>query len=124
LLLMLALPAAGCGLSPNGTAAASVAADFHRAVARGDGQGACGLLAESVRQELESDGGSCGEQVLHQDLPAADGPGVTSSYGLGAQVRLGGDVVFLSSATGRWLITAAGCVAQPVRPYQCRITGG
>lgn len=119
-----ALLLTGCSLSPDGTAATSVAVGFHRALHQGDGQQACDLLMPSVRQSLESGGDQCATAILQQDVPDADGPGTASAFGMNAQVRLAGDVVFLSDASGRWLVIAAGCEPQSGRPYQCRISGG
>jgi hypothetical protein len=101
-----------------------VALGFHQAIQQGDGQQACDLLMPSVRQSLEAGGNECPTAVLHQDVPDAHGPGTASAFGMNAQVRLAGDVVFLSDASGRWLVIAAGCEPQPGRPYQCQISGG
>jgi hypothetical protein len=120
----LALLLAGCSLSPNGSAAIGAAVGFPRAIQQGDGEGACELLTSSVRQSLESSGDECATAVLQQDVPDAHGPGMATAFRMNAQVRLSGDVVFLSDASGRWLVTAAGCEPQPGRPYQCQISGG
>jgi hypothetical protein len=38
-----------------------------------------------------------------------------------AQVRLGGDTVFLARSGDGWVVTAAGCDPRPDRPYDCEV---
>jgi hypothetical protein len=42
-------------------------------------------------------------------------------WGDAAQVHVGQDVVFLRRVSGRWLVSAAGCVRQPAGPYDCDV---
>jgi hypothetical protein len=60
-------------------------------------------------------------------ITSIDEQGVTVSgvqvWGDAAQVRVGGDVVFLRRISGEWLVSAAGCQPQPKRPYDCKVAG-
>jgi len=130
---VLALPAlAGCALlagcaslAPDAGGAAAVAQSFHAAVAEGDGQAACALLAPAVVTEVEdSSGAQCPDAVLAAGVPSAAGVVRTHAYGRQAQVVLDDDVLFLTVSGEGWLVTGAGCSPRPDRPYDCRISGG
>jgi hypothetical protein len=45
-------------------------------------------------------------------------------YGQWAQVRIGGDTVFLAVFPGSWRVVAAGCQSRGDRPYDCQVQGG
>jgi hypothetical protein len=111
----------GCGSSGNEGPSAA-ATGFYAAIAAGDGTGACGFLTSDLSEELAEEG-DCGGAVLAQQLTAAGDVESVAIYGSAAQVTLGGDVVFLNDAAGRWEVTAAGCTARPEQPYRCRIGG-
>jgi hypothetical protein len=121
-----ALLLTGCGsLAPDASAAADVATVFHVAVADGDGEAACAVLAPEAVAALEQDSGeSCSQAVLEQDIP--DGGAVVdrSAYGQVAQVVLAGDVVFLDAFGDSWRVSAAGCTTRASRPYHCSIEKG
>ena len=40
-----------------------------------------------------------------------------------AQVRIGGDVIFLRRTAGSWKVSAAGCKPQSAGPYECTVGG-
>jgi hypothetical protein len=123
--LLLAVLSGCSSLAPDAAAAAAVAADFHRAVAAGDGSAACVLLAPETASVVAQDADqSCPVAVLQQDVP--DGGAVLSraAYGQVAQVVMAGDVVFLAAFGDRWRVTAAGCSPRENRPYHCLIEGG
>lgn len=88
----------------------------------GDGARACDLLAPATRSELESSSGSpCEEAILEEDLGEGTGDVRVEVYDTSAQVKVGGDTVFLSRFDGRWLVVAAACTAVPARPYDCSV---
>jgi hypothetical protein len=112
-------------VGPDSTAAAGVAAAFHRAVQDGDGNGACGFLAPATIEDLESTSGQpCQDAVLAEDLAEAHEVRDSQVFGRGAQVVMDGDVVFLSVFGDHWLLTAAGCTSRGDRPYDCTLKGG
>ena len=112
-------------LGPDTTAAAGVAASFHRAIQDGDGNAACALLAPATVEDLEDTSGqSCPEAILGQHLPDAQQVQDTAAFGRAAQVLMDGDAVFLAVFDDRWLVTAAGCTARSDRPYDCTLKGG
>lgn len=126
--LVVALLAA-CGPGGAARAARDVAVAFSAAVAAGDGDAACALLAESVAQRVAEDEEAPCAQALSEgpvadDLAerAADArPGEVRVAGRQAQVRLGGDTVFLARSGTGWVVTAAGCDPRPDRPYDCEV---
>lgn len=123
--LISALTMSGCALTPpDGDAAARVAQQFHDAVATGGGAAACAVLAPNTVEELESDGTPCAQAVLDEELPPAAAVIETQAFGRQSQVRLAGDVVFLTLSGDDWLVTAAGCTPQDAKPFRCLIKGG
>ncbi|MGY1751606.1 hypothetical protein [Blastococcus sp. SYSU D01042] len=111
------------------TGCAAGAEDGARAVAvafedpGGDPAERCELLAPATRAALEQDAAApCGEAIGELPLP---GGGVTSVavWGGDAQVRIGGDVVFLTETSDGWRVTAAACEPRSERPYDCEVEG-
>jgi hypothetical protein len=89
----------------------------------GDAQARCDLLAPATLTTFESDRSvPCADAI--GDLPLAGGE-VTSVevWGGDAQVRLGGDTVFLTETDAGWRVTAAGCEPHGEAPYECEVEG-
>jgi hypothetical protein len=111
------------------TGCAAASEDDVRAVATafvdpgGDPRDRCDLLAPATRTVLESDTSAPCADVIG-DLPLPDGE-VTAveSWSGDAQVRLGGDVVFLTETDAGWRVTAAACGARVELPYDCEVEG-
>jgi hypothetical protein len=115
--------ASACANSQDG-AVSSVTRDFYEALAVGDVDAACTLLAPTTRLELErSSGGSCTES-LPGEVPAAGDPTDIAVFGTVARVRLAGDTAFLARFQGGWAVLAAGCSPQEDAPYLCMLAGG
>ena len=116
----------GCGsVGARGDAAAAVALRMLQAVEHDDGATACTLLAPDTAAEVEqSNGKSCPEAILDEDLPAPGAVTRTEVYGQQAQVRLSGDTVFLGAFADGWRVVAAGCTPRGERPYDCIVQGG
>jgi hypothetical protein len=115
----------GCaGPSPEITGARDAATTFGRAVADGDAEAACGLLARSVVESLEQSDGSCPQGVQQAGL---DDPGeLTGSevWGSSGLVTFTGGDVFLTVVDGRWRVTAAGCTQHEESPADCDLEEG
>lgn len=112
----------GCGVSPpQEDAAAQAATAFHRAADTGDRAAACALLAPPVRTSVSEDSSSCEEGIAKADLPRAGAVRSTAAYGRRAQVRMAGDVVFLTAENGGWRIWAAGCTPGNNGSYDCAV---
>ncbi|MDQ3307072.1 MAG: hypothetical protein M3499_01730 [Actinomycetota bacterium] len=113
---------AGCASSQQDPVRAT-ADRFYAAIADGDGQAACAVLAPTVRSEIEESAGSpCSQAILDEDVPDASVPTRVSVYGTSAQVRYDGESAFLSRFEDGWRVIAAACRPGPVR-YDCRIQG-
>lgn len=123
-LLALGILLALVGCTPAGQPDAEAAARaFTGALAAGDPGRACGLLSEEVRGQLESSAAQpCAAALARLALPT-DAPVSTEVWGSNAQVRTGGDTLFLAEFTAGWKVTAAGCSPRPEQPYDCRVEG-
>lgn len=122
----LAATLGGCAsTSPDAHAALERAVAFHRAVDSGDAHAACDLLAPHTVAELEDQADApCTEALAGLELTAGGDAVRSTAYGLAAEVVLAGDTVFLTHASGGWLVTAAGCTPVPDQPYNCEVKGG
>ncbi|MFJ9079409.1 hypothetical protein ACIRO3_29830 [Streptomyces sp. NPDC102278] len=117
----------GCGAPAARVDGARAASErFERALASGDHEAACRLLAPETSGQLEQDEGkACREALGAEELPAAGAARATEVYGRQAVVRLVGDTLFLSQFNGGWKVVAAGCTPQgEQQPYQCVLKGG
>ncbi|MEU6857523.1 hypothetical protein AB0B28_01410 [Glycomyces sp. NPDC046736] len=115
--------AAGCGTGQRGEEAEAAADAFVTALAEGDGAAACGLLSPDAAEQLAAEEGKpCEAAVLEQGLPT-DSAEETDVWGDRAQVRTGGDVLFLVELAEGWKVVAAGCAPQGERPYECEVEG-
>ncbi len=89
----------------------------------GDAQARCDLLAPTTRDQLEEDAGApCTEAVQNLPLEGGDVTAV-EVWGGDAQVRVGGDTVFLTKTSTGWRVAAAVCEPQPDGPYDCEVEG-
>jgi hypothetical protein len=118
--------AGACALLASGCASAEqpeverVASVFEDPSA--DAAARCDLLLPTAREQLEQDEqSSCVEAIDSLPLDGGDVTGI-EVWGGDAQVRLGGDTVFLSKTPGGWRIAAAGCTPRPERPYDCEVS--
>ncbi|MFJ7065765.1 hypothetical protein [Streptomyces sp. NPDC101115] len=121
-----AVLAAGCGAPAARVDGARTAGEgFERALAAGDDEAACRLLAPATLEQLEQDEGkACAEALGGEELPKAGVVRATEVYGRQAVLRLDGDTLFLSQFDAGWRVVAAGCSPQGERPYQCVLKGG
>ena len=86
-----------------------------------DPEARCDLLAPKTLAALE-DEASCAEAL--EQLPLQGGE-VTrvEIWGGEAQVRVGGDTVFLTETGAGWRVVAASCRSQGDAPYDCEVEG-
>jgi uncharacterized protein YceK len=125
LLAALILVAALSGCSSVGEredAAAQVATRMLTAVAAGDGDAACAILAPDTVKTVAEDE-PCADAILDKRLPRPGTVVETAVYGQWAQVKLSDDTVFLAAFPGGWRVVAAGCTPQASRPYDCTVEG-
>jgi hypothetical protein len=82
------------------------------------------MLVPATLAALESDGSiSCAEAMGRLELTDGGSVVAASVWGDDAQVRLGGDTVFLTRTSAGWRIAAAGCRPRGDAPYDCRLEG-
>ncbi|HLU75835.1 MAG TPA: hypothetical protein VKZ82_26905 [Nonomuraea sp.] len=117
--VLLTALAAGCAADTAG--AARAAERFTAALAAGQAEVACGLLARKTAEKLPGPGQSCAAALRELRLRAGGPVTEVSVWGDEAQVRLEGDTLFLRHFGDGWRVVAAGCV--PVRdlPYECEV---
>lgn len=120
---------AGCAPAGGRPAVEDAVEDFSSAVAAGDGDRACALLAPLTRRELEDQSQRpCGEAVLALGLPQVQESVEVRRYGRAGQVRLESpdgeqDTRFTALFDGTWLVTAAGCTPRGDLPHDCDLEG-
>ena len=88
-----------------------------------DAEARCDLLAPATLAAFEKDQTApCSDAVQHLSL---DGGAVTSVevWGGDAQVRMGGDTLFLTETRAGWRVAAAGCTSRGDAPYDCEVEG-
>ena len=100
------------------------AADFQTRVVARDWPGACALLSDRARNQLES----TAARPCVEALPAlrlSSGPvGAVEVWGQNASVRVDEGAVFLSRFTTGWRVVAAGCEWRGEDlPYDCAVRG-
>jgi hypothetical protein len=116
----------GCGSSDRSPDATAVAARFHEAIGRQDGEAACGELSEETASKLEQQEGTpCEEAILELELPGEGRTVRTSVYVTTASVSLAaGGETFLDEFSDGWKVSAAGCEpTAPDLPYDCQLQG-
>lgn len=122
--LALPLVLTGCGSAQDEVVRESATA-FLDAVSAQDWARACDLLAPETRGEVESAAGSpCTSALAEEDFPAPGALERVDVYGTTAEVRYQGETVFLTEFADGWHLLAAGCTAQPPKPYDCAVHGG
>ncbi|MEV4313920.1 hypothetical protein [Actinocrispum sp. NPDC049592] len=113
----------GCGSSTQTQDALGVAKRFEAALADGDAQTACGLLAgAAVRRinDLRPEG--CASALPTLGLPA-EAPADVRVWGDTAQAKSGHDTLFLRRLPEGWRIIGAGCTPNGEAPYKCKADG-
>jgi hypothetical protein len=89
----------------------------------GDAQARCDLLAPATLATFESDSSaSCADALADVPLQGGEVSSV-QIWGGDAQVRLGGDTLFLTQTDTGWKVTAAGCESRGEAPYDCEVEG-
>jgi hypothetical protein len=102
-----------------------VATDFYSALADGNGQAACELLAPATRSELEKSAGKpCPQAIVDEQLPNPSASQDVAVFDTAGEVRFDTETTFLSEFPDGWKVVAAGCTPKPEHPYDCVLTGG
>ena len=117
----LAVATTACASSPDRSSVSAAAVRFVSAVSRGDGAAACSDLTPDAQQSASgATNVPCSKAVVSVKEQGSTVSSV-QVWGDAAQVHVGQDVVFLRLMSGRWLVSAAGCVRQPAGPYDCDV---
>ncbi|MEW9528065.1 hypothetical protein [Microbispora sp. NPDC049125] len=112
----LAVTVAGCARAGD-EPAARTAERFFAAVAQGQGDRACALLSPRTAESVDD----CAGDIESKGLRGG-AVGDVEVYGDEAQVRMGGDTVFLHRFPDGWRVRAAGCAPRPGLPYDCQVS--
>ncbi len=89
----------------------------------GDPEARCDLLIPTTRAAVEEQAqASCTEAIGELPLQGGEVRSV-EIWGGDAQVRLGGDTLFLTETSAGWRVTAAGCEPHGEAPYDCEVDG-
>ena len=124
LLLLAALVAGGCGTADDRDQARATVERFYEAVRSDDGEGACGELSQSLREQVESQTQQpCAGVITRFDYAGGVIAG-TEVYITNAKVDLrSGESAFLGREKGGWKLSAIACTAEkgkPAdRPFEC-----
>jgi len=122
-LLAVGVLAAGCG-APPGQDAVTRAADQWLAAASSDDPAAlCRLLTPAAAESAATGDETCEQALGDLDLPGAGPLGAVEVWSDRAQVKAGGDTLFLTRLSGGWRVSAAGCQQQGDEPYDCDVEG-
>jgi hypothetical protein len=118
---VLGVALSGCGTAAGQRDATASAQRFEQALRAKDGAAACRELSSDVTSSLESsEKKPCDQAILAAGLKPASGVKEASVWETGAQVRLGGDTLFLDETDTGWKISAAGCKpTSQDQPYDC-----
>lgn len=104
-------------------AQARAAADaFAGALAAGQLEVACGLLAPATRERLERSG-RCTDALARTPLPHEPPAVDVRVWGQESQVRTPTDTIFLTATENGWKVSAAGCTPRGQAPYACVLEG-
>jgi hypothetical protein len=89
----------------------------------GDPEARCDLLLPTTRAALEEqEQASCAEAI--GNLPLQGGAvREIQVWGDDAQVKVGGDTLFLNETSGGWRVAAAACSPRGEQPYDCEVEG-
>lgn len=124
MLVALAVAAAGCG-APAGERdrVVTTARSWAAAASAGDAAALCRLLSPAARESVATGDDTCEQAVGDLSLPGGGTVGAVEVWSDEAQVRLGGDTLFLVRLKDGWRVSGAGCTARPERPYDCDVAG-
>jgi hypothetical protein len=109
------------GCSVDTVSPARAAERFHAALAAGQDEVACAMLAPRTADELPEEGETCAGALRGLGVGAAGPVTGVAVWGDEAQVRLTGDTVFLHRFSDGWRVKAAGCRPRPDLPYDCEV---
>jgi hypothetical protein len=123
--LAAAVALGGCGTAAGERDARASVERFEAALQKEDGAAACRELSSRTRSSLESDEKKpCDEAIGETDVKPSPPIEKLSVWVTGAQVRLGGDTLFMDETAEGWKISAAGCKPQGGdQPYDCELEG-
>lgn len=124
IVLLVAVLSSGCG-SAREDEPRQVADRFETAVAQGDAEAACQLLAGVTLDELEQASGKACQKSLLDEVEQGGTRLTVARFGTQAQVTYRSDVLFLTEGPRGWRVLAAACTSVPGgSPYDCDISGG
>lgn len=124
--LLAAAVLSGCGASAaREDGALRTGRGFAAALAAGEYETACALLAPASKEQMvEDEEAPCGPALRSADVPPGGAALGVEVYGRQALVRMEDDTLFLSLFDHGWRVTAAGCEPRSGDvPYRCSVKG-
>jgi hypothetical protein len=113
----------GCAPAQTGEVR-TVATDFQTRIAAHDWPGACGLLSDQVRAQLEATAARPCAQALEQLRLSGAAVVEVQVWGRNARAALPSGTVFLSRFVEGWRVIGAGCTWRGEdQPYACSVRG-
>jgi hypothetical protein len=123
LIVMTGVALAACSNTPHRNVVSGAAVAFVADLERGDGAAACAMLTSDARTAVSgATDASCAKAITSVKEQGRTVSAV-QVWGDAAQVKVGGDVVFLRRMSAGWQVSAAGCQSQPSGPYECKVGG-
>jgi hypothetical protein len=113
----------GCGVTPGTDGVTRTAAAWLAAARAKDAAALCRLVTPAAAESAATGNETCVQALGDLDLPAAGPVGAVQVWSDRAQVKVGGDTLFLTEVDGGWRVSAAGCTARTDGPYDCDLGG-
>lgn len=114
---------AGCGAPAGEDTVFRTARQWTAAAQAKDAAALCRLLTPAAAESVATTGVTCEQAVGDLDLPGDGSVGEVQVWGDRAQVRTGGDTLFLTRLAAGWRVNGAGCTPRGDRPYDCDVEG-
>ena len=83
----------------------------------------CRLLTPAAAESAATGDETCEQALGDLELPGTGPVGAVEVWSDRAQVRTGGDTLFLTRLADGWRVSGAGCRPREAGPYDCDVEG-